>query len=158
MAPAAGFEPATKWLTATYSTAELCRSVDTINIEGSRRKASGKMAFFSFFSIFFCIFEGKHFFFGPPPPKITQFFPKIIRDHHCFHLAIRGAQVKKIVFFSNSVCFFLKREYFIETKQGAVAQLARAIRSHRIGRGFDSHLLHHPSLKLRMASRKDCYP
>ena len=26
---------------------------------------------------------------------------------------------------------------------GAVAQLARAIRSHRIGRGFDSHLLHH---------------
>ena len=25
MAPAAGFEPATKWLTATYSTAELCR-------------------------------------------------------------------------------------------------------------------------------------
>ena len=27
MAPAAGFEPATKWLTATYSTAELCRSV-----------------------------------------------------------------------------------------------------------------------------------
>ena len=26
MAPAAGFEPATKWLTATYSTAELCRS------------------------------------------------------------------------------------------------------------------------------------
>ena len=29
MAPAAGFEPATKWLTATYSTAELCRSVST---------------------------------------------------------------------------------------------------------------------------------
>lgn len=28
MAPAAGFEPATKWLTATYSTAELCRNVD----------------------------------------------------------------------------------------------------------------------------------
>ncbi len=27
MAPTAGFEPATKWLTATYSTAELCRSV-----------------------------------------------------------------------------------------------------------------------------------
>lgn len=27
LAPAAGFEPATKWLTATYSTAELCRSV-----------------------------------------------------------------------------------------------------------------------------------
>ena len=25
---------------------------------------------------------------------------------------------------------------------GAVAQLARAIRSYRIGRGFDSHLLH----------------
>lgn len=27
MAPAVGFEPTTKWLTATYSTAELCRSV-----------------------------------------------------------------------------------------------------------------------------------
>ena len=27
MAPAAGFEPATKWLTATYSTAELCRNI-----------------------------------------------------------------------------------------------------------------------------------
>ncbi len=26
LAPAAGFEPATKWLTATYSTAELCRN------------------------------------------------------------------------------------------------------------------------------------
>ena len=25
MAPAVGFEPTTKWLTATYSTAELCR-------------------------------------------------------------------------------------------------------------------------------------
>ena len=30
MAPAAGFEPATKWLTATYSTAELCRSVSIV--------------------------------------------------------------------------------------------------------------------------------
>ena len=28
MAPALGFEPRTKWLTATYSTAELCRSVN----------------------------------------------------------------------------------------------------------------------------------
>ena len=27
MAPTAGFEPATKWLTATYSTAELCRNI-----------------------------------------------------------------------------------------------------------------------------------
>ena len=27
LAPAAGFEPATKWLTATYSTAELCRNL-----------------------------------------------------------------------------------------------------------------------------------
>ena len=27
MAPAPGFEPGTKWLTATYSTIELCRSV-----------------------------------------------------------------------------------------------------------------------------------
>ena len=30
MAPALGFEPRTKWLTATYSTAELCRSVVTL--------------------------------------------------------------------------------------------------------------------------------
>ena len=27
LAPAVGFEPTTKWLTATYSTAELCRSI-----------------------------------------------------------------------------------------------------------------------------------
>ncbi len=27
MAPDAGFEPATKWLTATYSTAELIRNI-----------------------------------------------------------------------------------------------------------------------------------
>ncbi len=27
MAPAVGFEPTTKWLTATYSTAELCRNI-----------------------------------------------------------------------------------------------------------------------------------
>ena len=27
VAPAPGFEPGTKWLTATYSTAELCRSI-----------------------------------------------------------------------------------------------------------------------------------
>ena len=32
MAPALGFEPRTKWLTATYSTAELCRSVNVSNI------------------------------------------------------------------------------------------------------------------------------
>ena len=32
MAPALGFEPRTKWLTATYSTAELCRSVVFLNI------------------------------------------------------------------------------------------------------------------------------
>ena len=30
MAPALGFEPRTKWLTATYSTAELCRSVSML--------------------------------------------------------------------------------------------------------------------------------
>ena len=30
-----------------------------------------------------------------------------------------------------------------QTTQGAVAQLARAIRSHRIGREFESLLLHH---------------
>ena len=29
MAPRVGFEPTTKWLTATYSTAELCRNVNT---------------------------------------------------------------------------------------------------------------------------------
>ena len=34
--------------------------------------------------------------------------------------------------------------YIKEMKhQGAVAQLARATRSHRVGRGFDSHQLHH---------------
>ena len=32
MAPALGFEPRTKWLTATYSTAELCRSENTFQV------------------------------------------------------------------------------------------------------------------------------
>ena len=35
-----------------------------------------------------------------------------------------------------------KRIILVEMN-GAVAQLARAIRSHRIGHGFDSHQLHH---------------
>ena len=30
MAPALGFEPRTKWLTATYSTAELCRNASML--------------------------------------------------------------------------------------------------------------------------------
>ena len=34
LAPAAGFEPATKWLTATYSTAELCRTISIKPLEG----------------------------------------------------------------------------------------------------------------------------
>ena len=39
---------------------------------------------------------------------------------------------------------FLIQVYIIRyVFRGAVAQLARAIRSHRIGRGFNSHLLHH---------------
>ena len=41
-------------------------------------------------------------------------------------------------------CFFPGEWYIIGYHFcGAVAQLARAIRSHRIGRGFNSHLLHH---------------
>ena len=44
MAPAAGFEPATKWLTATYSTAELCRSVI------SRKRMIRNIHDFSFFA------------------------------------------------------------------------------------------------------------
>ena len=31
MAPDAGFEPATKWLTATYSTAELIRNIKFVS-------------------------------------------------------------------------------------------------------------------------------
>ena len=34
MAPALGFEPRTKWLTATYSTAELCRNMNTVEAMG----------------------------------------------------------------------------------------------------------------------------
>ena len=32
MAPAVGLEPTTKWLTATYSTIELCRSINVLII------------------------------------------------------------------------------------------------------------------------------
>lgn len=42
------------------------------------------------------------------------------------------------------LAFFIAKVYSNESSFcGAVAQLARAIRSHRIGRGFNSHLLHH---------------
>ena len=40
MAPAVGFEPTTKWLTATYSTAELCRSVWSYNMHRFCEKSS----------------------------------------------------------------------------------------------------------------------
>ncbi len=64
MAPAPGFEPGTKWLTATYSTAELCRSMNIsssmlFNIQRFCEKANQKHAFF-------CDFIG----FGD---KITEF-------------------------------------------------------------------------------------
>ena len=53
MAPAAGFEPATKWLTATYSTAELCRSVlMVLNIHHSLPISSAKMKKIFFFCVF----------------------------------------------------------------------------------------------------------
>ena len=40
MAPALGFEPRTKWLTATYSTAELCRSVTETTYFGDLIRSS----------------------------------------------------------------------------------------------------------------------
>ena len=51
MAPAPGFEPGTKWLTATYSTAELCRSMNKsfsmlFNIYLFLQKANYYMQFF----------------------------------------------------------------------------------------------------------------
>ena len=50
MAPALGFEPRTKWLTATYSTAELCRNVQYRIIYAPFAKLQ---AGFRFFCIFF---------------------------------------------------------------------------------------------------------
>ena len=52
----------------------------------------------------------------------------------------------------------LKRCNLIAQPNGEVAQLARASHWQCEGRGFESLFLHHPSLKLRMASRKVCYP
>ena len=40
MAPGLGFEPRTKWLTATYSTAELCRSVTETTYFGDLIRSS----------------------------------------------------------------------------------------------------------------------
>ena len=53
--------------------------------------------------------------------------------------------MKKSFFFRISACKSRKSGYIkrLLGDYGAVAQLARAIRSHRIGRGFDSLLLHH---------------
>ena len=54
MAPAAGFEPATKWLTATYSTAELCRSA--YPIIWNKRNILHLLAFSSPVCYFFLFF------------------------------------------------------------------------------------------------------
>lgn len=51
---------------------------------------------------------------------------------------------KKSDFLLNLICFFGFWSYSKAlSKNGAVAQLARAIRSHRIGQGFNSPQLHH---------------
>ena len=42
MAPAARFELATKWLTATYSTAELCRSVEAFILSRESKYSNHK--------------------------------------------------------------------------------------------------------------------
>ena len=56
-------------------------------------------------------------------------------------------KTQKKSFFRVDNCDFGCILNVLTIKQGAVAQLARAIRSHRIGRGFDSHLLHHFCLR-----------
>ncbi len=43
-------------------------------------------------------------------------------------------------------------------KEGRLAQLVRAFALHAKCRRFESVIAHHPSLKLRMAGRKACYP
>ena len=58
MAPAPGFEPGTKWLTATYSTAELCRSMNKsfsmfLNIYSFLKKANKKYLLLLFFVFVF---------------------------------------------------------------------------------------------------------
>ena len=57
MAPDAGFEPATKWLTATYSTAELIRNLrgcDWVN-HGGNYRAKNPICQEDFFGFFvFC--------------------------------------------------------------------------------------------------------
>ena len=58
MAPAPGFEPGTKWLTATYSTAELCRNVNKsfttfLNIYSFCKKANKKCFLLLFFVFVF---------------------------------------------------------------------------------------------------------
>ena len=80
MAPAVGFEPTTKWLTATYSTAELCRSVlMVLNIHHSLPISSAKMKKI----VFFCVFYGF-------PVPVLFFFTKgksvislILQKSHC---------------------------------------------------------------------------
>ena len=64
MAPAPGFEPGTKWLTATYSTAELCRSMNIsfsmlFNIYLFPKKANLYLLFFAYYHTKSAIFVKK---------------------------------------------------------------------------------------------------
>ena len=77
LAPAAGFEPATKWLTATYSTAELCRSVSTfLNIAVLLKKASRLQRKKQLFLTFFC---------SNPPKSAFPAFPIFNQIRHTAH-------------------------------------------------------------------------
>ena len=52
----------------------------------------------------------------------------------------------------------VKSHYIIKlSKEGRLAQLVRAFALHAKCRGFESLIAHHPSLKLRMAGRKECH-
>ena len=61
MAPAPGLEPGTKWLTATYSTIELCRSVSTLlNISPFLHNVNREVEFFLLFFTVFPFLSPKH--------------------------------------------------------------------------------------------------
>ena len=61
---------------------------------------------------------------------------------HIFQVDTGSICKKNQMNFENDLTICQKRVILVKMN-GAVAQLARAIRSHRIGHGFDSHQLHH---------------
>ena len=87
----------------------------------------------------------RHKILGSTPTSGTTSFSRIFTHFTPAQMPFFRRNTDFFNFSRFLICIFPRWLYIkdITKTYGVVAQLARAIRSHRIGRGFDSHLLHH---------------